>query len=153
MATSRLVAGLAATLSSLLIAAPAFACSKDDTAYFETFLDSSCLQLPLTNVALDPLGGLRLGNNGTASPSTWDTDTEFASGVTYQSKTFGPVGVSTLATSGAGTAAALTLPTTLLPLTADAQNPILSMTASTSEDSDNVDDPSVQKVGATYVMW
>ena len=134
-------------------ASPAFACSKDDTAYFDTFLDSTCLQTPLQNAALDPLGGIRLAANGSASPALWDTDTEFANGVSYQSKTFGPVGVSTLATSGAGQPAALTLPLTLLPLTSDPQNPILETTASTSPDSDNVDDPSVQKVASTYVMW
>lgn len=153
MAPTRLAAALAAVAASLALATPALACSKDDTAYFDTFLDSSCLQTPLQGIELDPLGGLRLATNGTSTPSTWDTDTDFATGVSYQSKTFGPVAVSTLATSGTGTAAALTLPTTLLPLTADSQNPVLSMTASTSPDSDNVDDPTVQKVGSSYVMW
>jgi len=36
------------------------ACTHDDTNYFETFIDTSCLQLPLSNTELDALGGLRL---------------------------------------------------------------------------------------------
>ena len=69
------------------LAAPgtALACSRDDSNYFETFLDTSCLQPPLTNTALDALGGLRLATNGTPFASTWDTDTDFDTGVTYQS--------------------------------------------------------------------
>ncbi|MGZ4391921.1 MAG: hypothetical protein ACXVRK_07380, partial [Gaiellaceae bacterium] len=73
--------------------------------------------------------------------------------VTYQGQPFGPVGVSTLQTSGSGAAAALTLPTTPLPLTADAADPVLGPTASTVGDGDDVDDPTVLKVGATYDMW
>jgi predicted GH43/DUF377 family glycosyl hydrolase len=73
--------------------------------------------------------------------------------VSYQSQLFPPVGVSTLQTVGAGTAASLKLPTTSLPLTSDTANPVLSPTASTVGDGDNVDDPTVVKVGATYYMW
>src|SRR5689334_11185358 len=119
MALARLTAAAAAVGVSLALVTPALACSKDDTAYFDTFQDSSCLQTPLQNIALDPLGGLRLATDGVADATTWTTDTQFASGVTYQTKPFGQVGVSTLATTGSGTGASLTLPTTLLPLTAD----------------------------------
>src|SRR3954447_25318212 len=110
MAHTRAAAGLAAALISLAVAGPALACSKDDTAYFDTFLDASCLLTPLQDTDLDPLGGIRLATNGTATATNWDTDTEF---------TTGRVGVSTLAVSGANAAATLTLPTTFLPLTAD----------------------------------
>src|SRR5262249_13148387 len=110
-------------------------------------------QLPLTATALDAQGGLRLATNGTPALSAWDTDANFASGVTYQSLLFGPVGVSTLQTSGSGTAAALTLPATALPLTPDAADPVLSPTSSTVGDGDGVDDPTLVKVGSTYDMW
>jgi predicted GH43/DUF377 family glycosyl hydrolase len=144
MAQTRLAAVALGLAISLVAAAPSFACTKDDTAYFDTFSDSDCLQTPLQNTALDPLGGLRLATNGTPTSVVWDTDTDFGTG---------RVGVSTLATTGSGAAAGLTLPSTPLALTADPQNPVLSMTASPVEDSDNVDDPTVQKIGASYVMW
>jgi predicted GH43/DUF377 family glycosyl hydrolase len=139
----------------LCLAAPgtAFACSRDDANYFETFVDTSCLQPPLTNTTLDALGGLRLATNGTPLTTTWDTDTDFNTGVGYQSQLFPPVGVSTLHTSGTGAAAALTLPSTPLPLAQDAADPVLGPTASTVGDGDNVDDPTVVKVGTTYYMW
>jgi predicted GH43/DUF377 family glycosyl hydrolase len=137
------------------LAAPgrALACSHDDTSYFETFVDTSCTELPLNNTTLDALGGLRLATNGTPATTTWDTDTDFNTGVNYQSLLFGPLGVSTLATTGTGTAAALTLPSTTLPLSPDAADPVLGPTPSTVGDGDNVDDPSVVKVGSTYDMW
>src|SRR5215467_9337295 len=93
------------------LAAPgqANACSHDDANYFESFVDSSCLQQPLTNTTLDALGGLRLATNGAPSIASWDTDTDFNGGISYQSQLFGPVGVGTLQTSGLGAAAALTL--------------------------------------------
>src|SRR4051794_37260949 len=144
---------LLVTVVALAVTAGAGAFSQDDSTYYETFLDTSGLQLPLTNTALDAQGGLRLGTNGVPAFSTWDTDTNFANGVTYQSTLFGPVGLSTLQTSGTGTAAALTLPSTPLPLTPDAADPVLSPTASTVGDGDNVDDPSLVKVGTTYDMW
>jgi predicted GH43/DUF377 family glycosyl hydrolase len=131
----------------------ALACSHDDTSYFETFVDTSCLQLPLTNTTLDALGGLRLATNGTPATTTWDTDTDFNNGVSYQSLLFPPVGVRTLQTFGAGAAATLTLPATLLPLSPDAADPVLGPAASTVGDGDDVDDPTVVKVGTTYDMW
>lgn len=134
-------------------AGPAAACSHDDSNYFETFVDTSCLQLPLTNTTLDALGGLRLATNGTPANATWDTDSDFNNGVSYQSQQFPPVGVTTLMTSGSGAAAALTLPSTPLPLTPDAANPVLGPTASAVRDGDDVDDPTVVKVGTTYDMW
>src|SRR4029453_12330988 len=129
------------------------ACSRSDTLFYETFLDVSCLQQPLVNTTLDAQGGLRLTTNGTPGVTSWDTDTDFANGITHQGVVFPPVGVGTLARSGSGPAATLSLPTTLLPLTFDAANPILSPTTSAALDSDNVDDPVLAKVGSTYVMW
>jgi predicted GH43/DUF377 family glycosyl hydrolase len=87
------------------------------------------------------------------SISTWDTDTDFNTGISYQSQLFGPVGVSTLLTSGTGAAAALTLPSTSLPLTPDSADPVLGPTASIARDGDDVDDPTLVKVGTTYDMW
>src|SRR5215467_5385050 len=91
-------------LSALVLPGRAFACSHDDANYFETFVDTSCLQSPLTNTTLDALGGLRLATNGTPFVTPWDTDTDFNTGVTYQTQPFPPVGVSTLQTSGVGAA-------------------------------------------------
>jgi predicted GH43/DUF377 family glycosyl hydrolase len=140
-------------LCALVLPGRAFACSRDDANYYETFVDASCLQAPLTNTTLDALGGLRLATNGAPFMSTWDTNTDFANGISYQSQLFPPVGVSTLQTSGIGAAATLNLPSTPLPLVSDAANPVLGPTASTVGDGDNVDDPTVVKVGATYYMW
>jgi predicted GH43/DUF377 family glycosyl hydrolase len=133
----------------LAAAGPAHACSKDDTAYFDGFLDTTCLQAPLTNTTIDTFGGLRLTTNGAATTTAWDSDADFTTGVTYQSATFGPVGKSTLAIDSGS----LKLPQTLLPLTLDGTNPVVGSTASTVLDSDNVDDPSVARVGSGYVMW
>jgi predicted GH43/DUF377 family glycosyl hydrolase len=129
------------------------ACSKDDTTFYETFLDLSCLQAPLNNTTLDALGGLRLATNGAAATTAWDTDADFNTGVGYQGTTFGPVGVRTLVTSGTGAGATLQLPPTLLPLVPDAANPVLRPAAASVGDNDNVDDPTVAKVGSKYVMW
>jgi hypothetical protein len=107
----------------------------------------------LTNTTLDALGGLRLATNGTSFVTPWDTDTDFDNGVSYQSQLFPPVGVSTLQTSGTGASATLNLPSTPLPLTPDSADPVLGPTASTVGDGDDVDDPTVVKVGTTYDMW
>ncbi len=151
----RLIVALVFVLSLCALAVPetAFACSRDDSNYFETFVDTSCLQPPLTNTTLDALGGLRLGTNGTPFTTTWDTDTDFNTGVSYQSQLFPPVGVSTLHTSGTGAATTLTLPSTPLPFAPDAADPVLGPIASTVGDGDNVDDPTVVKVGTSYDMW
>jgi predicted GH43/DUF377 family glycosyl hydrolase len=147
------VAFTGALALALALPGSAQACSKDDTAYFETFLDTSCLQAPLGSTTLDALGGLRLATNGTPTTATWDTDGDFANGITWESVPFQPVGVGTLQASGNGSPAALGLPATLLPLTRDSGNPVLKPPPSTSLDSDNVDDPSVAKVGSTFLMW
>src|SRR5262245_989261 len=147
-----LIAGLFAA-AAMLMAPLSQACSRSDTLFYETFLDLSCLQQPLVNTTLDAQGGLRLTTNGTPGTTAWDTDADFTNGVTHQGVTFPPVGVGTLSRTGSGPAATLTLPTTLLPLTLDAANPILGPTASTALDSDNVDDPALAKIGSTYVMW
>ncbi|HEY3051474.1 MAG TPA: hypothetical protein VGJ40_07075 [Gaiellaceae bacterium] len=137
----------------MLLPALGQACSRDDTLFYETFLDATCLQQPLQNTTLDALGGLRLTTNGTAGATAWDTSTDFDSGVTHQGVTFPPIGVRTLTRNGSGPGATLSLPMTLLPLTLDAANPILGPTPSTALDSDNVDDAALAKVGTTYVMW
>ena len=139
--------------AALAAPARALACSHDDSNYFETFVDATCLQSPLSNTTLDALGGLRLATNGTPTSTKWETDTDFNAGVSYQSQLFPPVGVSTLQTFGSGVPAALKLPSTPLPLTPDAADPVLEPTASTVGDGDNVDDPTVVKVGTTYDMW
>jgi predicted GH43/DUF377 family glycosyl hydrolase len=141
--------------AAVALAAPevAGACSRDDAVFYETFVDTNCLQLPLTNTTLDALGGLRLTTNGTPIATAWDSDADFDNGITYQNVSFPPVGVRTLVRNGTGPVAALGLPTTLLPLSLDPANPILGPTASTALDSDNVDDPTIVKVGTTYVVW
>ena len=98
----RLIVALVFVLCLCALAVPetAFACSRDDSNYFETFVDTSCLQPPLTNTTLDALGGLRLATNGTPFTTTWDTDTDFNTGVNYQSQLFPPVGVSTFTRPG-----------------------------------------------------
>jgi predicted GH43/DUF377 family glycosyl hydrolase len=150
---SRRVVVVVVALFALAVPGKALACSHDDTNYFESFVDATCLQAPLTNTTLDAQGGLRLATNGTATSSTWDTNTDFTNGISYQSTLFPPVGVSTLSISGTGPTATLALPTTPLPLSSDAANPVLGPTASTVGDGDNVDDPTVIKVGATYDMY
>jgi predicted GH43/DUF377 family glycosyl hydrolase len=144
---------LLALLAGLIAPGRAAACSHDDTAYYETFLDTSCLQQPLSGTTLDALGGLRLVTNGVPVTTAWDTDGDFLNGVNFQSLLFAPVGVSTLAVSGTGPAAALNLPTTPLPLTPDGSNPVLRPAAAAVRDNDNVDDPALAKVGSTYYMW
>ena len=151
--TRRAVIAVVAAVCALVVPGRAFACTHDDSNYFDSFVDATCLQAPLNNTTLDALGGLRLATNGAPTSSTWDTDADFNNGVSYQTTLFPPVGVSTLLTSGAGAAATLTLPSTSLPLTPDAADPVLSPTASTVGDGDNVDDPAVIKVGTTYDMY
>jgi predicted GH43/DUF377 family glycosyl hydrolase len=157
MTIARMVRALATTAlaAAACVALPgsAWACSTDETAHFETFLDTTCLQTPLVNTELGALGGLRLTTNGTPVSTLWDTDTELDTGVTHESVLFPPVGVSTLARAGTGTAASLGLPATSLPLTRDNANPVLQPTASVALDSDSVDDPSVIRVGSTYTMY
>ncbi|HEU4943467.1 MAG TPA: hypothetical protein VFT18_09385, partial [Gaiellaceae bacterium] len=145
----------AAVAAALVLSAPsvAQACSRDDSVFYETFIDLTCLQEPLTNTTFDALGGLRLTTNGTPTATTWDSQTDFDSGVTHESVTYPSVGVRTLLRNGSGPAAALALPATLLPLTPDPANPVLGPTTSSALDNDNVDDPAVVKVGSTYVMW
>jgi predicted GH43/DUF377 family glycosyl hydrolase len=140
-------------LLGLVAPGTALACSKDDTAYLDSFLDTSCLQLPLTNTTLDALGGLRLAGNGAPSTTSWDTDNDFRNGVSYEGRTFGLVDVATLQLTDTGAAAALTLPNTDMPLTADAANPVVEPTASAALDNDNVDDPTVARTASGFVMW
>jgi predicted GH43/DUF377 family glycosyl hydrolase len=141
------------TLCYLAVPGSAWACSTDANAYFETFLDTTCLQTPLINTELGALGGLRLTTSGTPTSTLWDTDTQLDGGVSHESVAFPPVGVSTLTRSGTGTAAALGLPATAFPLTRDGANPVLAPSAPVALDSDSVDDPSVIKVGSTYAMY
>jgi predicted GH43/DUF377 family glycosyl hydrolase len=142
-----------AAACSLLLPAGAWACSTDANAYFETFLDTACLQAPLVNTELGALGGLRLTTNGAPTATVWDNDTQFDGGVAHESVTFPPVGVSTLARSGTGPASLLGLPASLLPLTRDAANPVLGPSSPVALDNDSVDDPSVIREGSTYAMY
>ena len=64
MRRSFLLAGLFAA-AAMVLAPLSQACSRADTLFYETFLDMSCLQLPLVNTTLDAQGGLRLTTNGT----------------------------------------------------------------------------------------
>jgi predicted GH43/DUF377 family glycosyl hydrolase len=139
--------------AALVVIAPsaAFACSVDDTNYLESFLDTSCVQ-SLNSTALDAQGGLRLTTNGSASATTWDTDAHFDTGVTFQSVAFGPVGLNTLKRTGTGTAATLNLPASSFAVSSGSSATI-APTSSIAGDGDNVDGPSVVKVGATYVMY
>lgn len=131
--------------------APAHACSVDDNNFLEAFLDASCIQSQ-TNTTLDAQGGVRLTTNGSAGTTTWDTDTQFDSGVTFEAVPFAPVGVGTLTRNGTGTAATLDLQPSVFPLQANG-TAALAPPASAVDDNDNVEDPSVVKVGATYVMY
>jgi predicted GH43/DUF377 family glycosyl hydrolase len=131
-------------------AAPALACSTDDTSWFDNFPDTSCLG-DISNVELDALGGLRLTTNGVPTTAKWDTDTEFAAA---PPATTVPFGLNTLATNGLDTAATLVLPTSPLPLTRDVSAAaLLGPSASTVGDGDGVDDPTMIKIGALYVMY
>ncbi|HET9324796.1 MAG TPA: hypothetical protein VFO03_13035 [Gaiellaceae bacterium] len=145
----------AAVFAALLLSAPSLAqaCSRDDSVFYETFIDLTCLQPPLTNTTFDALGGLRLTTNGSPVTTAWDSHTDFDSGITHESVTYPAVGASTLVRNGTGAPAALGLPATLLPLEPDGAGSVLGPTASAALDSDNVDDSAVVKVGATYVMW
>jgi hypothetical protein len=58
------------------------ACSQDDTAYFDGFLDTSCLDT-LNETTLDTFGGLRLTTNGTPTATAWDTASDFDTGITW----------------------------------------------------------------------
>src|SRR5215211_7954454 len=152
--TARGLAGAAvAAVGLLALPGTAWACSTDANAYFETFLDTTCLQTPLVNTELGALGGLRLTTNGTPTSTLWDTDTQFDGGVTHESVTFPAVGLSTLTRSGAGAAASLGLPATGLPLTRDNANPVLQPSAPVALDTDSVHAPSIIKVGSTYSMY
>src|SRR5215204_5286101 len=145
----------AVVFTTLLLNAPAVAqaCSRDDSVFYETFIDLTCLEQPLTNTTFDALGGLRLTTNGTSAATTWDSHTDFDNGVAHESVTYPSVGVRTLVRNGSGPGAALGLPSTLLPLTPDPAGPVLAPAASVALDSDNVDVPAVAKVGPTYLMW
>jgi predicted GH43/DUF377 family glycosyl hydrolase len=139
---------LAALLS---VPSGAFACSKDDAAYFDGFPDASCL-LTLTNTEIDTFGGLRLVTDGAVTDAVWDTSAHFTSGVAYESKTFGPVGRSTLEAQVDGGGEYLRLPDALYPLT-PATEPGIEPTAPTWRDNDGVSDPAVVKTAAGYVMF
>ncbi len=144
----RAVICLAAIAAALLGSSIASACSQDNATYFETFLDPTCLQVPLTQTTLDALGGLRLDTNGTVTAKLWDTDINFAG-----EAGFPRVGVSTLQATGSGNAAVLDIPIVGLPLTLDLASPVLSPTASLVPDGDHVGGPSIIKVANLYVMY
>ena len=147
--------GAAILVASAALLAPstAAACSRDDTAWFETFVDTSCLVAPLSSTTLDALGGLRLVTNGAPVTTAWETDTHFADGVTWETSTFAPVGVRTLDTSGSGDGAELMLPATLVPLDRGAGQDVLGPSQPVVGDGDGIGDPAVVKAGAGYRMW
>src|SRR6266540_5579026 len=58
-----LASAVSAAVCLLGLPGTAWACSTDANAYFETFLDTTCLQAPLINTELGALGGLRLTTN------------------------------------------------------------------------------------------
>jgi hypothetical protein len=149
MAQTRLASAALALVISLLFAAPALACSKDDTAYFDGFLDTSCIAA-LNQVEPDVFGGLRLQTNGSAATTSWDTQNDF--------DTKGLVGTSTLEPAGGADAtdpaATLVLKSSPLALVrdldgADFPSPILSPAVSPDPDNDNVNDPAVLRDGST----
>ena len=142
-----------AAICCLVLPGTAWACSTDANAYFETFLDTTCLRVPLVNTELGALGGLRLTTSGAPTATLWDTDAQLDAGVSHESVAFPPVGASTLSRSGTGPTASLGLPSTLLPLTRDNTNPVLLPSSPVALDNDNVDDPSVIKAGSTYAMY
>lgn len=154
MTRRTLVALLACAGALLAQLASALACSQDDPAWFEGFLDTSCTS-STTNTQLDVLGGLRLQTNGSAvSVPAWDTDGDFDTGVIFETQLFAPIDVRTLATSGTGTAASLELGNSPIAFTRDtAPTSVLGPTPASATDNDNVDDPSAVKVGSTYVMY
>jgi predicted GH43/DUF377 family glycosyl hydrolase len=146
---------LLAALLAIVIPGMAQACSQDDTAYFDGFLDTSCLDT-LNETTLDTFGGLRLTTNGTPTATAWDTASDFDTGITWDAVPFAPVGMRTLATDtggGSGEPAKLVLPATLLPLSPDSADPVLNTAEAAVLDNDNIDDPSVAKVGSIYMMW
>lgn len=139
-------------VAALVAPSLASACSTDNTTWLESFVDQSCLVTPLVNTTLDAQGGLRLTTSGTPTPTTWDSDTNFTTGITHDTKPFGRVGLSTLAVSGAGSASTLELPTTAMAL-APTMASVLGPTASAVPDGDHVDSPSVVKTPTGYVMY
>jgi predicted GH43/DUF377 family glycosyl hydrolase len=139
----RRILALLVPLAVLVMAAPAHACSRDDTTYLDAFLDAGCLEQPLTSTTLDAFGGLRLTTNGTPETRSWDSETDFGA----------TLGQSTLAVDGTGAAARLLLSETAFPLAHDAASPVLGPPAATAPDSENVDDPAVVKVGPQWVMY
>lgn len=156
----RALAAVLATCAALLVGAPAaLACSQDATAYFDSFLETDCLETPLTNTELDALGGLRLTTNATSTHSIWTSSDDFTSPENGPSTIgFPRVGTSTLFENGTG---ALELGAASLPLLrAPANTPdpaddglVIKPADSTVLDNDNVDDPSVIKDPSGYVMY
>ena len=142
-----------AVVTAILLVAPASAgaCASDNTSYLDSFPDVTCL-LPasLTGTEIDGDGGLRLSTGGAATATTWDTPAQFDNP---------PAGVAgSLRIVGSGPSATLELRESPLPLTriAPADSPSgAELTAGPTQvrDSEGVEDPSVIRVGSTYVMY
>ncbi len=81
----------ALVVAAAIVPASALACSKDDTMYLDSFLDATCLQSQ-TNTTLDAGGGIRLTTNVTPASNAWDTDTDFDTGISFESTPFAPWG-------------------------------------------------------------
>jgi hypothetical protein len=98
---------------------------------------------PRVETEIDAEGGLRLRTNGTPIQATWDTDVQFTD-------------AGTLKETGTGTAAVLELRPAQMPLTrhaATGTGAVLGPLPTTVLDNDDVEDPTVVKVGDKYVMW
>jgi predicted GH43/DUF377 family glycosyl hydrolase len=143
-------------LTSLLVACAlaglAYAASQTDTSYFDGFQDLTGLDAARSqHVTLDALGGVRLATNGTPTPATWTTQSDFSS----PAPPLGPlVGLSTL--DAATTPGSLLLPTSPLAFRRVQPGPVLSAASPLSPDGYSVGGMCVQKVNATdgtYYMW
>jgi len=145
----RVLIGVVAATAALSGPSIAAACSQDSATYFESFLDTTCLQAPLTNTSLDALGVCGSTPTG-RSRASCGTPTSTSGG--------GRLGLSARRRQHARDhrgrrAGDPDAPTTPLPLTPDPASPVLGPTTSLVLDGDNVGGPAVIKVGATYVMY
>ena len=119
----RLGLGALLMLVALLVLAPAaFACSRDDNNYFDTFVDQSCLS-SVNFLDFDPLGGLRLATTGSnITQAIWDTSAQFTTGSNVSASNLAAVNTLDITTNGgmnSNDPGALQLRQTSLPLTRD----------------------------------
>ena len=134
---------------AFLAGAVAQAVSQSDTAYYDGFQDLNGLDATRSkDVVLDALGGVRLRTKGTATPSTWTTQTHFTTATPPPGAL---LGVSTLdATATPGSLKLLSSP---LAFRRAQSTPVLSAIAPQSVDGFGVGGMCVQRVGTTFYMW